>query len=98
HLDGPARDRLQRPLRHRAGVGGFDATEAGAGRRRRPAPLASHHPRTLPSGVRSPGIFWGVKIFPRGSLFTPPPVPICPGHLIDFSPYAPIFCSLVLPI
>src|SRR5690606_32212109 len=37
-----------------------DATEAGAGRRRRPAPLASHHPVYLPEwGVVARGFFLG---------------------------------------
>src|SRR5690606_19952925 len=65
--------------------------EAGAGRRRRPAPLASHHPCTFPSGVRSPGGFLGgVKISPGGfPIYTPLSLFFCPG--IDFFPYAPYF-------
>jgi hypothetical protein len=61
-------------------------------------PLSRHTTRS-PSRMGCGGSgFLGVKIFPGGSLFTPPPAPICLGHLIDFSPYAPIFCSMVLPI
>ena len=63
-------------------------------------PLSRHYTTLciFPSGVRWPGVSGGQNFPWEFPIYTPPCPFICPGHLINFPPYAPIFCPPVPPI